>query len=151
MLVAVGERTADPRLEDGLIVGDEAAPGQPGLVQPVNRAHLEFDAAAQDHLGHAYRRELEAADLARGLDVVDHECDVVPTVLEGDDLGFLPHVAEPLAVGEPTLDRPCEESFTGGLCDTLTVRIENADVGHRARGKVAKLHLEAVRVLTWVG
>src|SRR5262245_14063485 len=81
MLVPVGERTANPRLKGGLFVGDETAPGQPGAIKPVKRARLELDAAAQRYLGHAHRGKLEAADFAHGLDVVDYDRDVVPTVL----------------------------------------------------------------------
>ena len=147
MLEAVCERTSYPGLESRLIVGNEAAPRQPGLVQPVDRARLELDPTAQDHLRHAHRRELEAADLARGLDVVDHERDVVPAILEGDDLGFLPHVAEPLTVREPALDRPCEKPFNGRLRGTLAIRIEYADVCDGSCRQVAELNLEAVGVL----
>jgi hypothetical protein len=148
MLVPVGERPTDPSLESGLIVGNIATPREPGLVQPVDSACLERDVAAQDDFGHAHRREVEAADLTLRVDVVDHERDVVPTIREGDDLGLIPHVAQPLAVCEPALDRPSEESFAGGLRHTLAVGLKNAYIGDSTRGQIAKLYLEAVRILS---
>ena len=43
---SMGEGAADPRFEAGLLGGHEAAGREPGSEQPVERAHLQIDRAA---------------------------------------------------------------------------------------------------------
>ena len=70
MLKAVGEGAAVPGFEGGQVGGDVAAFGEPGAKQPIERALLEFDVAAQRDFRHAHGREIKAADVALGLEIV---------------------------------------------------------------------------------
>lgn len=78
--------------------------------------------------------------------MIDLHGHVVAAVLVGDDFRILPHVAEPLPVGEVAALGPRDEALRG-LDDTSPlIRIEYTDVGHRPRLQLAHDHLEAVGV-----
>jgi hypothetical protein len=154
-LVAVRERLTDPGFEGGVVVGDIAAVRQPGCVEPIDRAGFAREVAAYADFRDAHWREFEATDLAcwfeigDGIDIIDNQRDVVSTLRERDDLGLVPHVAEPLAVCEPARAvalGPSHQAFVRGLRDPFAIGIEHADVGDGARGQVAKLGFEAVWV-----
>ncbi len=111
VLESVRKRATDPSFEARLSVGHVPASRKPGAVQPVQRALFEIDRAAHFNLGHEHGGELESADFTFGVDVRNLDADVVAAVLERDDAGVIPHVTEPLPIGEAACFRPRDQSL----------------------------------------
>jgi len=138
VLDAVGEGVGFEGLEHGLVGGGIAAGGEPGAEEPVEGAELEVGGAFDLDLGDEGGGEGGNAYFAHGLDGVgDFEADVVAAVFEGDDLGIVPLVPEPLATGEATSFGPGEESGGGGLDVIAFIGAVDADIGDAARREEA--------------
>jgi len=104
------------------------------------------DVAASVDLGNPHGWKPEAADVAIGHRLVDHECNVVAAVRQGDDLWLVPHVAQPLTVRQTALLSPGEQMPECRFCCTLAVGIEHPQIGDGACGKVAHARLEPIRI-----
>lgn len=107
----MGERSSDPRLEAWLIIGHVAAPREPRPVQPLEGAEFEVDPAADFDLGDDHRRKPEPADLSGGDESLGFDGNVILAILQGRDLGVVPLVSEPLAVGQCVSLRPRDEAL----------------------------------------
>ena len=144
----VGEGLADPGFEAGLVVWGEAAAGEPGGVEPIQGAELKLDGAGDVDLGHFHGREAGFTDALPERDALGHfEADIVATLLEGDDLGVVPLVAQPLAAGEATFARPGHEARDGLRYALSFIWAEHAQVGDAPGGQIAQAYGEAI----WIG
>jgi hypothetical protein len=63
-------------------------------------AEFEVDPAADFDLGDDHRRKPEPADLSPGDESLDFDGNVILAIFQGRDLGVVPLVPEPLAVGQ---------------------------------------------------
>src|ERR1044072_1095700 len=104
------EWPADPRLEPRVFRRHITALGQPGTVKPIERAQFELDRAADLYFSHFHRRKTQVAHSRTGRAFVPFHPDIVPTAVTRGYLGVIPHVAEPLAIGQTACFRPPTES-----------------------------------------
>src|SRR4029453_18643761 len=100
-----------PRFEAWLIIGHVAASRKPRPVQPLEGTEFEVDPAADFDLSDGYRRKPEPADLASGHESLGFDGDVILAIFQRRDLGVVPLVPEPLAVGHCVALRPPDQTL----------------------------------------
>lgn len=126
------EGSSDPGFEAGMIVGDVTATWEPGAVEPLECTQFQVEPAADLELSGDHRGERELADFAfRGESLCAHG-DIIPAVFQRGDLGVVPLIAQPLAVGEFMTLGPRDEALGGSEDAVALVRPRDADVGHAA-------------------
>src|SRR6516162_9134116 len=143
----MGERPTHPRLEGGLVVGDEAASRQPAAIEPLQGAEFEVQPAADRNFRHAHRRKLIATHFAARVEACCLHGDIVLAVLQRRDLGIVPLVTEPLAIGEPASFGPGQESKDRLHGAVALVGPVHPNVGYGTRRELADAYPKGVRVV----
>ncbi len=142
----MGEGATDPCFKRGMFGRHEAAGWKPGPEEPVQSAHFEIDPAAKFDLGHLHRGKFNPADFASWNFLGDYQANVVAAVLVGGNFGVVPHVAEPLSVGQTMTLRPLHQLRDRIYHRAFAKRIMDPDVSDASRRQAPESNLEAIWV-----
>src|SRR4029077_8109232 len=136
-----------PSFDRGLASGCITAARQPSEIEPIERAQLDLNRTGDVDLrdqsrrqrGHAY---FSVAQRGGG----NFEAHVVATLIERDDLGIVPLISEPLAVGEAASLGPGKHSPDSPGNMVAFVRLVRANISYASRREIAQPDRKAVRI-----